>query len=94
MFRNLSEKLRAKLPATIRGYSMLKFVRLDDAFSECFELEASPVEGQSPQQKEKKQEKERRKKEEKEAYAFWLHLFNFFHFLRLSFFCFIFFLLQ
>ena len=43
MLRNLTEKLRAKLPATTRGYSMVKFFRLDvAAFSEVFELEASP----------------------------------------------------
>jgi len=36
---------------------MFKITRLDDAFSESFELEASPVEGQSLQQKEKKGEK-------------------------------------
>ena len=57
MFRNLSEKLRAKLPATTCGSSMVKFACLDDAFSEFFELEASPVEGQSFQQKHKKRRK-------------------------------------
>ena len=45
--RYLSKKLRAKLPATTRGYSMVKF----------FELEASPEEGQSLQQKDKKRKK-------------------------------------
>ena len=50
MLKKLSEKLGAKFPATTPGYSMLKFARLDDAFLECFELEASPVEGQSLQQ--------------------------------------------
>ena len=50
-------KLRAKLPATTGGYSMVKFARLDDAFSEFFELEVSPVEGQSVQQKDKKRRK-------------------------------------
>ena len=39
MLRNLSEKLRAKLPATTHGYSMVKF-----ACHIIFELEASPVE--------------------------------------------------
>ena len=47
MLRNLSEKLGAKFPATTRGYSMAKITRLKNAFSEVFELEASPVEGQS-----------------------------------------------
>jgi len=41
---------------------MAKIARLDDAFSECFKLEASPVEGQSLQQKEKKGEKGKAKK--------------------------------
>ena len=57
ILRNLTEKLRAKLPATSCGYSMVKFVGLDDAFSEFFELETSPVEGQSLQQKDKKRRK-------------------------------------
>jgi len=51
--KRLSEKLRAKFPATTRGYSMVKIARLDGVFSELFELEPSPV-GQSLQQKEKK----------------------------------------
>ena len=57
MLGNLSEKLGAKLPATTRGYSMVKFACLDDAFSECFELEAGPVRDQSLQQKDKKRRK-------------------------------------
>ena len=40
---------KTKLPATTRRYSIVEFARLDDAFLECFELEASPVEGQSLQ---------------------------------------------
>ena len=36
---------------------MIKFACLDDAFSEFFELEASPVEGQSFQPKDKKRRK-------------------------------------
>ena len=44
-------KRRAKLSETTRGGSMVKFARLDDAFSKFFELEASPVEDQSLQQK-------------------------------------------
>ena len=58
MLRKLSEKLRAKFPATAREDSMVKIIaRLDDD-DEVFWLQASPVEGQSLQQK----EKERRKK--------------------------------
>jgi len=51
MLKKLSEKIRAKFPATTRGYFMVKIPRLDDAFSEFFEFEASPV-GLSLQQKE------------------------------------------
>ena len=40
MLKNLSEKCRAKAPATTRGC-------LNNAFSEVFEPEASPVEGQT-----------------------------------------------
>ena len=45
----ITEKLRAKLPTTAHGYSMVKSAHLNDAFSEIFELEASPVEVQSLQ---------------------------------------------
>ena len=62
MLKKLSEKLRAKFPATRRGFSMVKIARLDDAFSEYFELEASPVEGQSLQQTRKKRRKRKGKK--------------------------------
>jgi len=54
MLKKLSEKLRAKFPATTCGYTMVKIACLHDAFSEFFELETSPVEGQSLQEKEKK----------------------------------------
>ena len=53
MLRNLTEKLRAKLPATTHGYSMVKFVCLADTFSEFFKLKVS-AEGQSLQEKDKK----------------------------------------
>ena len=59
MLRNLTEKLRAKLPATTRCYSMVKFTRFDDAFSKFFELEASLVEGQSLQQNDKEKRKKK-----------------------------------
>ena len=36
MLKKLSEKLRAKFPATTPGCSMLKIARLDDAFLEVF----------------------------------------------------------
>ena len=51
MLRHLSEKLAAKFPATTPSYSMVKIALLDNAFLEILELEASPVEGQSPPQK-------------------------------------------
>ena len=54
MLKKLSEKLGAKFPATTPGCSMLKITRLNDAFSEA---QASPVEGQSLQQKQKKRRK-------------------------------------
>ena len=47
MLRNLSKKLPAKFPATTLSYSMLKIARFDDASSEIFHLEASPVKRQS-----------------------------------------------
>ena len=61
MLKKLSEKLRPKFPATTPGCSMLKIACLNDAFLEVFKLQASPVEGQSLQQKEK-EKKERQKK--------------------------------
>ena len=36
-----SEKLATKFPVTTLGYFTLKIARLDDAFSESFELEAN-----------------------------------------------------
>ena len=61
MLRNLCEKLRAKFPATTSGFSMAKIALLDDAFSDVFEREASPVQGQSLQQKDSRK-KEKAKK--------------------------------
>ena len=61
MLKNMSEKLGAKFPAATRGYSIAKIVHLDDAFSEFFEQEASPVEGQSLQQKNNKRRKRKGK---------------------------------
>ena len=56
--KKLSEKLGAKFPAITCGYSMVKFVHLDDTF---FALQASPLEDQSLQQKEKKKWKTKKK---------------------------------
>ena len=48
MLRNLTEKLsKISCDYASSAYSMVKFARLDD--SEFFELDASPVEGQSLQ---------------------------------------------
>ena len=46
MLRNISEILRANFPATRSGYYMyvVKIAHIDDAFSEGFEREDSPVE--------------------------------------------------
>ena len=57
MLRNLNEKLRAELPATTHGNCMVKFLRLEDAFSEILNLEVSPVESQSLQQEYNKRRK-------------------------------------
>ena len=62
MLRNLSEKLGAKFPVTTPSYSMVNFARVDDAFSEIFELETSPEESQSPQHKDTKRRKRRGEK--------------------------------
>ena len=62
MLKKLSEKLRAKFPATTPGCSMLKIACHDAAFLEVFKPQASPVEGQSLQQKEKKSRKRKGEK--------------------------------
>ena len=51
LLRNLSENLKANFPSTTFCYSMVRIVCLDGAFLIMFELEVSPVEGQSLQQK-------------------------------------------
>ena len=55
----VSEKFRAKFPVTTRVYSMVKVACLNGAFSEIFQLEASPVEGQSLSKKQDMDKKER-----------------------------------
>ena len=67
MFRNFNEKLRAKTPTTTPSYSIVKIARLDDAFSEIFELEASPVKGQSLPQKDQKRRKTKKYKKKQKA---------------------------
>jgi len=46
MLRSWSEKLGAKFSSTTPGYFVVRIFRLDDAFSEILELEASPEDGQ------------------------------------------------
>ena len=57
MLKKLSGKFRAKFLATTRSYSLAKIACLNDVFSEVFQWEAGPVEGQSLQQKDKKRRK-------------------------------------
>jgi len=61
MLKKLSEKLRAKFPATTPGCSFVKIARLEDAFLDVFYPQASPVEGQSLQQRQKKRRKRKGK---------------------------------
>ena len=51
------------MPSAALGYSMAKIARLDDDFSGILELEASPVDGQSLQQKDKKRRRGKAKKD-------------------------------
>ena len=62
MLRNLSEKLRAKFPATTPGCSMLKITRLDDAFSEVFLSTSKPSRRSITAAKTKEKEKKERPK--------------------------------
>ena len=43
MHKKLREKLRAKFPAITRGYSMVKFAHLDEAFFEVFLTASKPI---------------------------------------------------
>ena len=60
--QEVEQKLRPKFPATTPGSSMVKIAHLDDAFLEVFQLQASPVEGQSLQQRVKKRRKRKGEK--------------------------------
>ena len=63
MLKKLSEKLRAKFPATTPGCSMLKIARLNDAFSKVFSTASKPSRRSIIAAKRKeKEKKERRKK--------------------------------
>ena len=50
---------------TALSYSMVRIACIDDAFLEIFELEASPVESQSLQQKDRKRRKRKGKRKKK-----------------------------
>ena len=58
----LSEKLKAKFPATTPGCSMLKFARLDDAFLEVFLTASKPSRRSITAAKRKEKEKKRKAK--------------------------------
>ena len=63
MLKKLSEKLRARFPATTPGCSMLELVHLNDTFLDVFNhKQALYVEGESLQQREKKRRKKEGKK--------------------------------
>ena len=47
MLEKLIEKLGAKFTATTPGCSIVKIARLNNAFLEVFQPQASPIEGQS-----------------------------------------------
>ena len=51
MLRNFSKKLTPKSPVISLSYTMVKTNCGNDAFSEIFEMESSPVDGQSLLQK-------------------------------------------
>lgn len=61
MLQNFNEILKAKLPSTTLGYSMIRFSCIDDAFPEILELEACTGEGQPLQRKRRKGEKKKKK---------------------------------
>ena len=65
MLKKMSEKLGAKFPATTPSCSMVKTGRLNDSSLDIFRPQASPVEGQSLQEKEKQRKKRKGKKNSK-----------------------------
>ena len=70
MLKKLSEKLRAKFPATTPGCSMLKIARLNDAFSEVFLTASKPSRRSiTAAKRREKEKKERRKKKSKNRKA-------------------------
>ena len=65
MLKKLSEKLRARFPATTLGCSMLELVHLNDTFLDVFNHKQALYIGESLQQKEKKRRKKEGKKNSK-----------------------------
>ena len=67
MLKRLSEKLRAKFPATTCGYSMVKIACLNDAFLKVFFFKSAskPSRRSITAAKRKKDKEERRKKNSK-----------------------------
>ena len=61
----MSKKLRAKFPATTPSCFVVKIGHLDESSLDIFEPQASPVEGESLQQKEKEWDKKKGKKNSK-----------------------------
>ena len=60
----VSEKLGAKRPSAMLGYSLVRNAHLDVASFRLFELEANPVNSKSLQQIGKKKKKGRQKKKQ------------------------------
>jgi len=63
--QKFEQKTHRKISCDYTWLLMVKIAHLNDAFSEFFELEASPVKGQSLQQKDKKRRKRKGKKRKK-----------------------------
>ena len=64
MPKTLGEKLAGKFPSTTFGHFLVRNVCLDGAFQRILELKASPIEGQSLQQKDRKGERGKAKLKE------------------------------
>ena len=70
MLKKLSEKLRAKFPATTPGCSMLKITRLDDALSEVFLTASKPSRSSITAAKTREKEKKERVKKKFQNFDF------------------------
>ena len=78
MLKNLSEKLAAKFPATALRYSMVEIAHLNDAFSECFELEKAQQKVNHCAERQRKGEKKKQIKKLKSLKT-WISKFWFLH---------------